>query len=74
MGNYQEAILSFEKVFAFTNSNKDDAAQLKLGLCYMHLNDNIKAKTELQKLINDYPTSEYVSMAKRLIAKIDEGS
>ncbi len=70
LGNYQQAIIAFEKVFSFPQSNKDDAAQLKLGLCYMRLNDKKRAKAELQKLIDNYPTSEFVSIAKRLIAKI----
>ena len=70
LGNYQQAIIAFEKVFSFPQSNKDDAAQLKLGLCYMRLNDKKRAKAELQKLIDNYPTSEFVSIAKRLITKI----
>jgi len=72
LGNYQQAAIAFEKVFSFSQSNKDDAAQLKLGLCYMRLNDKKRAKAEFQKLIDDYPTSEFVSIARRLIAKIGE--
>lgn len=34
MGNYEQAKLEFQKVFAFPNSNKYDDAQLKLGLQY----------------------------------------
>jgi len=72
LGNYQKAIMSFEKVFTFSNSNKDDAAQLKLGLCYMKLNDQAKAREELQKLINNYPSSESVSLARRLLSQISQ--
>lgn len=72
-GNYQQAILSFEKVFTFPQSNKNDAAQLKLGLCYMRLDEISKAKEELQKLIDEYPSSEYVSIAQRFINQIDSG-
>lgn len=67
---YQQAIVSFEKVFSFSNSNKDPDAQLKLGLCYTRLNDNERAIREFQKLIDDYPTSEYVSTASRLISEL----
>ena len=70
LGEYQKAITAFEKVFTFSNSNKDDAAQLKLGLCYMKLNDNVKAREELEKLISDYPTSESVGLARRLLNQI----
>jgi tol-pal system protein YbgF len=72
-GNFPEAILAFQKVFTFPGSNKDDSAQLKLGLCYVKLNDKPKAKDELQKLVNNYPNSEFIGIAKRFIAQI-EGS
>jgi tol-pal system protein YbgF len=68
MGNYQQAVIAFEKVFTFSNSNKDDDAQLKVGMCYIKMNDKPKAKAELQKLIDVYPSSEYVSVARRLLA------
>ena len=70
LGKYEEAALSFEKVFSFSNSNKDDDAQLKLGLCQLRLNNKAKAKEEFQKLVDNYPTSEYVSVAQRFIAQI----
>jgi len=70
LGRYEEAILSFEKVFSFSNSNKDDDAQLKLGLCQLRLKNSEKAKEEFQKLIDNYPTSEYVSVAKRFITQL----
>lgn len=70
LGQYQQAIVAFEKVFSFSNSNKDDAAQLKLGLCYARLDDTERAKREFEKLINNYPTSEYVSIANRLMSQL----
>ena len=69
--NYQQAILAFEKVFSFTRSNKDDDSQLKLGLCYIRLNNKARAREEFQKLINNYPSSEYVSIARRFLSQID---
>ncbi|RKY81698.1 hypothetical protein DRQ07_03375 [candidate division KSB1 bacterium] len=70
LGRYEEAIIAFEKVFSFSKSNKDDDAQLKLGLCQLRLNNKQKAKEEFQKLIDQFPTSEYVSVAKRFISQI----
>lgn len=72
LGNYQQSIIAFEKVFTFAKSNKDDAAQLKLGLCYMRLNNHAKAKEEFNKLLGDYPSSEYVTIARRFIKKIEQ--
>ena len=71
LGNYQEALAAFKKVFSFRNSNKDDDAQLKIGLCYMRMNDKELAKTELEKLISDYPSSEYVNTARRYLQQLE---
>ena len=73
-GNFPQAIIAFEKVFTFPSSNKDDSAQLKLGLCYVKLNDKAKAKDELQKLVNNYPNSEFIGIAKRFIAQLEGSS
>jgi len=64
MGNYEQAALEFQKVFAFLNSNKYDDAQLKLGLCYMQLNNYERAKMEFNKLLQEYPASEYAGRAR----------
>ncbi len=71
LGNYQQSVIAFEKVFTFPKSNKNDASQLKLGLCYMRLDNEAKAKSEFQKLVDNYPSSEYVSLAKRFIQRIE---
>ena len=73
LGMYQQAIAAFEKVFTFANSNKDPDAQLKLGLCYLRLNDKARAKEEFQKLIDNYPSSSYVSTARGYLAQINNG-
>lgn len=69
LGKYDAAIIDFEKVFTFPKSNKLDDAQYKLGLCYVRKGDSIKAKEELNRLINNYPNSEYVARAENLIAQ-----
>lgn len=73
-GNYTQALVAFEKVFTYSGSNKDDSAQLKVGLCYFKLNDKTKAKDELQKLVNNYPNSEYIGIAKRFISQLEGSS
>lgn len=70
LGNYNQAIAEFEKVFSFPNSNKTDDAQLKLGLCYMKLGDKQQARAEFERLMSNYPKSEYVSLAQRYIARL----
>lgn len=69
LGQYDAAIIDFEKVFTFPKSNKQDDAQYKLGLCYIRKGDSSKAKDELNRLINSFPNSEYVAKAENLIAQ-----
>ena len=71
MENYEQAIVAFEKVFSFPKSNKDEDSQLKLGLCHLRLGDKERAKIELQKYIDSYPTGEHVSAAKRFIGGLE---
>jgi TolA-binding protein len=67
---FKKAIIDFEKVFTFTNSNKNDAAQFKLGLCYLRLGDSAKAREEFQRLVDVYPNSEYVSRARTHLSEL----
>ncbi len=66
---YDAAILSFEKVFTFTNSNKKDDSQFKLGMCYLRKGDKQKAQEEFERLRTDYPNSEYISRIDKVMAK-----
>lgn len=70
MGNYQQAIVAFEKVFTFPKSNKFADAQLKLGLSYMRLNNSSRAAEAFEKLIQNYPTSSYVTVARQYLNRI----
>ena len=70
LGNYNQAIIEFTKVFSFNKSNKMDDAQLKLGLCYWKLGDNERARQEFERLLSDYPTSEYVEKARLFLSRL----
>ena len=67
---YERAILEFEKVFTFPNNNKMEAAQLKLGICYLRLNDKKRAQEEFSRLVNLYPGSEYLPIANKLLSRL----
>lgn len=67
---YQRAIAEFEKVFAFVNSNKEDAAQLKIGLCYKNLNQKQNARDALNRMIMKYPKSEFIGLAKQILNQL----
>lgn len=70
LGNYNQAVLEFQKVFTYPTSNKLDDAQLKLGLCYMRLGNNERAKREFDKLLAEYPDSEYAGRARSFLNQL----
>lgn len=69
-GNYNQAIVEFEKVFSFPNSNKNDDAQLKLGVTYIRLGDRGQAREEFNRLLTNYPNSEYAALARKYIGQL----
>ena len=68
--DFNQAALEFQKVFMFNDSNKLDDSQLKLGLCYIKLGNLERAKEELNKVLDNYPDSEYVSRAQSYLGQI----
>jgi tol-pal system protein YbgF len=67
---FEQALVEFEKVFAFPRSNKRDTAQYKLALCYLQLGRFEEARAELRRLISTYPQSEYLEMARAHLAQL----
>ena len=70
-GDYSVALKTFYDVFAFPNEKKEDDSQLKIGICYIKLNDNIRAKKELQNYVDQYPQGEFVSKARSYLSQLD---
>lgn len=68
--DYKQALVAFEKVFTFPETNKAADAQLKIGLCYLKLGDHERARQEFQRLIDNYPDSEYVEVARRYLSQL----
>ncbi|RLD11330.1 hypothetical protein DRI50_10145 [candidate division KSB1 bacterium] len=66
---YDAAIMDFQKVFTFPNSNKMADAQFKLVLCYLRKGEVEKAREEFQRLRAEFPDSPYVSRAEAILAK-----
>ena len=64
---FKESIIEFDKVFAFTDSNKLDDAQFKVILCYINLKKDDLAIQSLNKLKMNFPDSEYIDKAEKLI-------
>ena len=57
-------------MFNFAGTDKDDDAQLKLGLAYQSMGNLEKAREEFQRLIDYFPGSEYYPKAKEALIKL----
>ena len=67
---YDRAILEFQKVFAYSQNDKHDDAQLMIGLSYVKSGQTERAKSEFQTFLNTYIGSEYTSIARRYTQNI----
>lgn len=67
---YNEAMEHFNHVFGYRVSEKKDDAQLMIANCYARLGNSMQARAEYQKLIDNYPTSEYVERAREAMARL----
>lgn len=68
---YAEAILEYEKVKKdFPSGDKVPSALFKQALSFLKLNKNDEAKIILNDLIQQYPQSEQVEMAKSQLEKL----
>ena len=47
--DYKRAIIEFEKVFTFVNTNKNDDAQYKIALAHQSIGNIDKARTGISK-------------------------
>lgn len=70
LGNYQQSVVEFQKVFTFTHTDKSDDSLLKLGLCYLRIGERDQARSEFEQLLANYPNSEYTGKAKLYLSKL----
>jgi Uncharacterized protein conserved in bacteria len=68
--DFKRAIAEFEKVFTYAGTDKDDDAQLKIGLSYQSIGNVDKAREEFQRLIDYFPGSEYYPKAKEALRQL----
>lgn len=59
--NYSRALSAFEIVLTYPQSNKNDYAQFKIGLCLLKLKKEPQAYAAFQSFIDSYPESELMS-------------
>lgn len=66
-GDYQAALVSFNRVLAFERSLKKDNALLMLGKTYMALQRPNDARAAFNRLTSEYPFSDAVTKAQELM-------
>ena len=70
LGRYSQALTEFTKVFAYPKTEKGDDAQLKIGRCYQVQGEDARARAAYQKLIDEFPDSEYAGTARKALQKL----
>ncbi len=70
LGNYTEAIPSLNQVLVAGRSLKKDDALLVLGKSYAQLNRKEDAREALNRLIREFPTSEFVPKAEAMLSQM----
>ena len=68
--DFKRAIIEFEKVFTYAGTDKDDDAQLKIGLSYQSIGNINKAREEFQRLVDYFPGSEFYPKAKDALKQL----
>lgn len=68
-GNYYQAIAEFSKVFAYETPDKQDDAQLMLGLAFLKLGQINSARSEFDWLVSCYSSSEYSKTANAYLSR-----
>ena len=63
--NFDKAIAAFEKSLEYANSPKNDDAMIMLGLSYKRVAHEEIAQQYFERLLAEYPDSEYASLARR---------
>lgn len=70
MDDYARAVEAFNKVFGYQRSLKQDDALLMLGRSYVKMGQPENARQSLNRLIKEFPSSEFISKAEQLLSKI----
>ena len=70
LGNMEQAIEEYKKVFSYQNSTKADAAQFQIALAYQKLGQIERSRAEFRRLVERYPASSYVERSKKYLADL----
>lgn len=68
LGQYDKAVIEFQKVFAYESTDKHDDAQLMIALSYKRMGQTEQAKQAFRTFLETYPDSEYVGLARKYMS------
>lgn len=69
-GNFERAITSFQKVLQYEKSLKKDDALLMIGRAYVELGNKSEAQNAFNRLIREFPASEFVPKSEQYLRKL----
>ncbi len=69
-GNYRDAASAFNRVLSYPRSLKKDDALLMLGRAHLQLNQREEARQAFDRLIKEFPTSEFVAKAEEWLSRM----
>jgi len=67
---FKRAISEFVNVINFPGTDKDDDAQLKIGMSHLAMNNKANAKEQFNKFLDEFPDSEYAIIAREHLKQI----
>ena len=70
LGEWSKALSAFETVLTYPQSNKNDYAQFKIGLCLLKMDYKAQANAAFQILLESYPESDLISRVTELKKRI----
>ncbi|MDZ7722740.1 MAG: tetratricopeptide repeat protein [candidate division KSB1 bacterium] len=65
LGQYEKAVIEFQKVFAYEPTDKHDDAQLMIALSYRRMGQTEQAQQAFQSFLDSYPDSEYIGLVRK---------
>lgn len=68
--DYPQALTCFERTLLYPQSNKEEAARFKVGMCYVRLGWSEAARWELSRFMRDYPRSDLLNIVRRELEKL----
>jgi len=69
-GDNAKAVEAFNVVLSYERSLKQDDALLMLGKTYLKMKQPANARQSLDRLLKEFPNSEFISKAQQLLSKI----